>query len=437
MKEIDRRVKEFYKNYGMDYEDLDIGEGCRLFIQEMDKGLRGEKSSLPMLPTYIEVDRNVPINKKVIVLDAGGTNFRVATVSFTEEYRPVVENLSTHIMPGSDKKVSRDEFFKQIAEYTSPVINMSSNIGFCFSYPTEALPEKDGRLMYMSKEIQAKEVEGEVIGKNMLIALAGMGYEGKKHVVLLNDTVATLLAGKVSHRNRTFSSYIGFILGTGSNCSYIEKNSNILKVKGLDQEKSQAINAESGAFAKAKRGDLDRRFDSMMVNPGVHTFEKMISGRYLGPLCGMIIRVAIEDGLFSVRLGEGSKALDTVTTEDMNYFLCNPISNRGNIVRFAGLDTEEDLMTLYYLMDRLVERAAKYTAIHLSSFLIKTGEGGNPCFPVCITAEGSVYHGLKFLKARVECYLAEYLRHKRCLHYEIVHLDNAPLIGAAVAGLIN
>jgi hexokinase len=90
MKEIDERVKEFYKNYGMDYEDLDIGEGCERFIEEIEKGLRGEETSLQMLPTYIEVDRNVPVNKKVIVLDAGGTNFRVATVSFTEEYRPVI-----------------------------------------------------------------------------------------------------------------------------------------------------------------------------------------------------------------------------------------------------------------------------------------------------------------------------------------------------------
>ncbi|UCB44474.1 MAG: hexokinase [Spirochaetota bacterium] len=437
MRAIEKRIKEFYRKHDMDHEDLDIEKECGLFIEDMEKGLRGGESSLPMIPTYIEVDGNIPVNKRVIVLDAGGTNFRVATIYFTEQYRAVIENFSTYTMPGSDRRVSKEEFFKLIAEYTSPVIKRSSNIGFCFSYPTEALPGKNGRLLYMSKEIQAKEIEGEVIGENMLAALTEMGHTDKKHVVLLNDTVATLLAGKAGHGSRIFSSYIGFILGTGSNCCYIEKNKNIKKLKDLNQKKSQVINAESGAFGKAKRGDIDQRFDSMMVNPGVHTFEKMISGRYLGPLCGVIVGVAIEEGLFSKKSRKVSKGLETVTTEDLNDFMNNPMSNTGNLVRFAGLNSEEDRVSLYHIIDRLVERAAKLTAIHLSSFLIKTGEGNNPCFPVCITAEGTVFYGLKSFKEKVEYYLKDYLQGKKKLYYEIVHIENATLIGAAVAGLTN
>ena len=37
----------------------------------------------------------------------------------------------------------------------------------------------------------------------------------------------------------------------------------------------------------------------------------------------------------------------------------------------------------------------------------------------------------------VEYYLKDYLQRKKKLYYEIVHIDNAPLVGAAVAGLTN
>jgi len=92
---------------------------------------------------------------------------------------------------------------------------------------------------------------------------------------------------------------------------------------------------------------------------------------------------------------------------------------------------------LYYLIDRLIERAAKLTAINLSSVVIKSQKGKNPCFPVCIVAEGTTFYQLKSLKQRVEYYLKTYLEDRKNRYYEIVNVDNATLIGAAIAGLTN
>ena len=85
----------------------------------------------------------------------------------------------------------------------------------------------DGRLLKWTKEMKAPEVIGRFIGKGLLEAL-GRGGAGKS-VVLLNDTVATLLAGKAADKKR-YGSYVGFILGTGTNIAYLEKNENILTV---------------------------------------------------------------------------------------------------------------------------------------------------------------------------------------------------------------
>ncbi len=97
-----------------------------------------------------------------------------------------------------------------------------------------------------AKRCRHREVEGQLIGKNLLESL---GTPGKK-IVLLNDTVATLLAGKSSSIGRSYDSFIGFILGTGTNTCYIEKNRNILKNNELNQERSQIINIESGDFGR-------------------------------------------------------------------------------------------------------------------------------------------------------------------------------------------
>lgn len=426
----------FLKKHGMDHEEIDIEKCCSLFIEEMQRGLAAEESSLQMIPTYIETDKDVPINEPVIVVDAGGTNFRVATARFDEDKKPIIENFRSHPMPGIKREVSKEDFFRTMAGYLEPVFGASRNIGLCFSYPAEIFPNKDGRLIRFSKEIKAPEVEGEMIGENLAAAIGRRGGDGDKHVVLMNDTVTTLLAGRAVFQDRGFSTYIGFILGTGTNCCYIERNQNIKKNRDLDPGRHQIINIESGSFAKAPRGSIDLDFDKSTLNAGLSTFEKMISGAYLGPLCLHTARVAGEGGLFSGTPAGNLKAIERIDTKDLNDFMHHPKGDNPLASAVAGA-AEADVVTLYYLIDRLIERAAKLTAVNLSSVVLKSGCGEDPCSPVCIVAEGTTFYELKSLKARVEYYLKQYLEDDRQLYYEIVKVENATLIGAAIAGLTN
>ena len=437
MNEMTQKVIDFLNQYQMDFEAIDMDEYCQVFLDEMACGLAGDTSSLRMIPTYIDADSLIPLNEPVIAIDAGGTNFRAATVHFNHDAKPVIENFKQYPMPGLDEEVTKDNFFTTIAEYTKHVIDKSQKIGFCFSYPTEIFPDKDGMLIRFCKEVQAKEVEGEIIGKSLNNAIEASGYGGCKHIVLLNDTVATLLAGKSAFQNRVFESYIGFILGTGTNCCYIEQNSNITKKKHLDPAKSQIVNVESGAFGKGPRGTIDLQFDESTVEPGMYTFEKMISGGYLGPLCLATIHVAASEGLFSKNSAEKLKRIENLETKDINDFLHCPATSKNPLASACQPAHEKDRITLHYLIDRMVERAAKLTAINISSAVIKSQKGKNPCFPVCITAEGTVFHGLKSLKQRVQYYLKSYLEEKKQCYYEIAHIADATLIGAAIAGLTN
>ncbi|MHC4532778.1 MAG: hexokinase family protein, partial [Planctomycetota bacterium] len=394
MNETKDKVRRFLKDNEMYYEDIDMDACCDIFIQEMQAGLEGRDSSLAMIPTYIEVGKDIPAGKPVIVLDAGGTNFRVATVYFDETGKPVIENFIQKPMPGLDKEVSKEEFFNTIVEYMVDVIDVSSSVGFCFSYPTEILPSKDGRLIRFCKEVKAQEVEGELIGKNLVTAIEAAGYESGKRIVIMNDTVATLLAGISAFPNKNFESYIGFILGTGSNCCYIESNHNITKKPGLEADREQVINVESGSFGKAPRGRIDLKFDESTLDPGRYTFEKMFSGGYLGALCLQTLRKAGGQGLFSKEISEELLVIEDLQTIDVNRFMRFPQGDNPLAV-ICTKGSEEDSASIWYVLDALIERAARHTAILLSSTVLKTDKGRNPCMPVCITAEGTTFYELK------------------------------------------
>jgi hexokinase len=437
VEQVKAKVTDFLNKNEMNPANIDMEKMCQIFLKEMEKGLAAETSSLAMLPTYIEIERQIPLNMPVIVMDAGGTNFRVATVSFDQDGSSKIENFKLFSMPGVKQQVSKNEFFNTMVGYLEEVVDKSEDIGFCFSYPIEIFPNKDGRVLYFSKEIKADEVAGNMIGENLNIAISSSGNGGKKNIILLNDTVATLLAGRADVKGMSFDTYIGFILGTGTNCSYIELNNNITKTKDLDPAKSQIVNVESGGFGKAPQGKIDKDFDQSSNCPGMYTFEKMISGAYLGPLCLWTVRAAAEEGLLSKDSAENLKEIKEISTKDINDFMSDPEAKSGLLSSALQSAGEEGLATAYHLIDRLIERAAKLTAINLSSVAIKSGKGQNPCRPVCIVAEGTTFYQLKSLKQRVEYYLKDYIVNEKGLFYEIINVENATLIGAAIAGLTN
>ena len=97
-----------------------------------------------------------------------------------------------------------------ITEYMTGIADASNKIGFCFSYPIEIFPNKDGRVLFFSKEIKADEVAGNMIGEHLNAAISSSGNADKKNIILLNDTVATLLAGRADVKGMSFDTYIGF-----------------------------------------------------------------------------------------------------------------------------------------------------------------------------------------------------------------------------------
>lgn len=436
MSEPQEKVSSFLKSYGMHPADIDMQSCCEVFLSEMEAAVAGKNSSLEMIPTYIETEQELPKNKPVLAMDAGGTNFRAAVVHFDEHGKSVIKGLRKEKMPATEREVSREAFFDCLAGYIKDIADVSVKVGFCFSYPCEIFPDKDGKLLRFSKEIKAPEVIGRRIGEELNAALARLGLGGKKHIVILNDTVTTLLAG-MAGADKNYDSYIGFILGTGTNTCYIEKNSNITKAKKLDPDKHQIINVESGGFAKTPRGKIDEHFDASTNNPGLQSLEKMMSGAYLGPLILEVIHKAANDELFSSAAAKKLLSIEKLDTTQISEFLVEPTAPFHPLGEALLETSNYDKTMMESLVRAMVERAAKLTAINLSAAVLKCDKGQDPERPVCIVAEGTTFYKLAGLREKVEQDLQEFLVGKKKRSYEIVYVDNATLIGAAIAGLTN
>ena len=415
---------------------LDCESVLAEFDRQMNLGLSaGNSDSLAMIPAFVDVDRKLPSNKPIIVLDAGGTNLRVAILTFDDAGNVTMDGFHKEPMPGADgKKLSADEFFDKMASFLVPVCGKSDSVGFCFSYPTEITKDLDGKLLRWTKQINAPDVVGKMIGSGISDALRKKTGKTLK-IKILNDTVATLLAGKQKGMSRQYSSYVGFILGTGTNTAYIESNSKIGKLQNIDAQHSMAINVESGNFNGIKKSDFDEMFDKTTADPGVGLFEKMISGAYMGGLGLAILQTAAKEGFFSSQASDAILNIKNLSTKDFDDFVANPFITDSAL---SGIKfTDGDRRMIIELGTPVFIRAAIMTAINISAAVLRSGQGKDPLHPVCITIDGSTYYRTRtsFFKSRVEEYLRNILG-KRNVYFETIFVEDAPMIGSAVAGLI-
>ncbi len=428
------KVAEFFAKHRFS-ADIDTNAMLAEFDRQMTAGLEGRVHSLAMIPAYVDVDRSVPTTTPIIVLDAGGTNLRVAVIQFDPSGKANISDFKKYAMPGTmGETLEMDDFFTKFAYFLEPVCRQADKVGFCFSYPTEITPTLDGKLLRWTKQVAAPGVVGQMVGSGISNAVEKM--TGRKlGIRVLNDTVATLLAGKSAGISRHYSSYVGFILGTGTNIAYIESNKNITKIKGLDLSHTMVINVESGNFNGAVASEFDERFDATTSDPGVGRFEKMISGAYLGGLGLTLLKCAAKDGLFSKPAAEAILNLTSLSTKDFDDFVANPFIT-GN--KLDGIPfTDEDRRVFAEIGEPLYIRAANLTAANMAAAVLRSGAGHDKLHPVCITVDGSTYYKTRaaFFKSRVEESLRATLGAKG-VNFEIISVEDAPMIGSAVAGLI-
>lgn len=413
-------AKEFLKLHGQSADSVDVQASLDKFWQQMHLGLNGQEGGMPMIPTYLmDVDRSkIKPNVKNILIDAGGTNFRSAIGYFDDDCNAVLRDLKNTCMPALDRELTKAEFYNEIANNIKRLLPQAKDIGFCFSYSVEMGADVDGVVGKFSKGVKAPEVVGTRVGKETVDACKQIDGVDRR-IVILNDTVATLLGG-MANTDEKFSAYLGYIYGTGTNVCYIENTSNISKISDIPHGK-MIINTECGSFDGFAMGDFDKTAIAKTEDPDRQLFEKMTSGKYLSEIVYEALLAAEKENMF-----EGKVTITPFVLKDVSAFLTED--------KFVcEFETEQDKAFAKELCVELIRRAAKMGAIVNSALAISSC--CDKSLPVAIVAEGTTFHKLSFYRQFFDEYLTEILG--ACgVKYKILQGKDLNLVGTLMASMV-
>jgi hexokinase len=213
------------------------------FLSELIKASKNQKSSISF---FRHTFPKKPLSSSGLIqaFVIGGTNFSVSMARLTKDgtLKEIKKERQDGTIPTfTDAKI----FLKFMKKYVSP---KAQAIGINFAYflepTTGKFGEVDGILRVSTKEHAFKNLLGKPVGEFLRQSL-------KKDVpiTVVNDTVCL--------------GTNGLVVGTGFNMSL------------------QGVNLECGSFNKFPTTDELETIDKASVIPGVHRFEKFLSGSYL------------------------------------------------------------------------------------------------------------------------------------------------------------
>lgn len=412
-------VRSFLHRHGMDPADISYHELTGRILTHMEHGLSGQDTSIPMLPSYLYTTASPLLNVPTAVIDAGGTNFRRALVTLTEN-GAVVEEIAVHPMPGTNGEASWKEFISCCADAVEPLLTRTKRIGICFSYSFTPTPDGDGRVIQITKEVLISNASGRPICADLSAELAQRGYTGLRFA-LINDTLAVQL-GVAASMGLAPDTCMGMVCGTGSNVCCAIPAARIAKL-GINQNMPMLVNTESGFFTDVPQGDYDRALDAASTDPGHALSEKMVSGAYLGELCLLTLRGAAKEGIFSP---SGAALLN-----HLELLLSNEADTLSGSLEPLS---KTDKAAADEIIAALFDRSAKVMCCTLSAVLRLTGQGQDASFH--IGAEGSLFQKSRRFRPALERHMEAYARAQLGRSFDFCTGENTTLTGAACAVLL-
>ena len=245
----------------------------------IEQGLGEDGRQLRCLPAYLPPPPD-DLSGEAVVLDTGGTNMRAALVSVTHGRGEVTHGPIARRLPvreHSEQPLDAERFFQIQAELVAELQPPPGlPVGYCFSYPSEVLSNRDARLIKWSKEIEIPGVVGTLVGTRLKDALRTLELRPAQ-VRVLNDTVASMLGGAMARQGPDRRNTIGLIAGTGSNMSGFFEQGQAAKLP----YGPMAVNLESGNYEPPFLTKWDQEMDEQSDTPNRQRFEKAVAGFYL------------------------------------------------------------------------------------------------------------------------------------------------------------
>ena len=383
--------------------------------KKIEEGLEKDGMEISCIPTHIIPKKEIN-DGKVLVLDWGGTNFRAVIVEFKDGKAKIIETLSKDKKyPLSAKETvgfDQNKLHEKMAGWIGELQNLDQDvtkIGYCFSYPAASRLNGDAVLLRWTKGIEIPDMLEKPVGEPLIAYLNSHKDINTTFtdIKVINDTVACLFAGL---SETGYDSYMGLIVGTGTNMASLMRLDKIEKLKNKDIG-SIPVNLESGNFYPPYLTIVDGLVDAMSNNKGQQRFEKAISGGYLGE----VFKTVFSHEKIKYDFDGGALA---------------------NMINNPDKNPEEQVSIAQWIYDR----SAKLVAASLTGLAQVLVKQDPSIKKICLAADGSVFWGRD--KNNETYYKELVLKELKLLLPEgvsitiIDEMADPNLIGSAIAALL-
>ena len=408
---LDMKLKEIKEKFTLSDDDLE--KMINIIDLEMTTGLQNEdKSSLGMLPTYVNALPNGSERGCYLALDLGGTNFRVLLVKIDDtpdSAKPKIEMINELFMVPEEVKVGVGEaFFDHIAKCMASFCQNNGlsdtylPVGFTFSFPLLQSELNSAILLHWNKGFEVSGVAGNDVVKMLHDAIKRRGDLNCEVVAIVNDTVGTMMACALDEPDCN----IGLIVGTGLNACYMESMANIDTVNCVDKAGEMCINMELGGLGdngvlETFRNEYDNEVDGSTINKNCQLFEKMVSGKYLGEivrvvLCDLVRNAGLFGGEISKKLFQKSSFLTAFVSEIESSWKRDEIAYHTVRNVFNSLDispTDEECDIVMDVCHWVSSRAAYLCAAGVTSIAkrIKSNSPLRSNMKITVGVDGTMY----------------------------------------------
>ncbi|KAI9005848.1 hexokinase-domain-containing protein [Phycomyces nitens] len=417
-------------------------------VEEMRDGLKTHNATVPMLPSFIKHHPTGQEQGEYLALELSGSYVRTFLVHLhgkgrittrQQKYR-ITDNLKkgsiTNLIDFLARCVDSFLIFVGKQDIEEPLA-----LGFSISFPLNQTAINQASVRRWTKDFEITGADD----KNLSDLLQESLKKRKVPVVVkavLNGTAGCLLA----HNYRSLDTLLACTVSTGTNAAYWEKTVKVVKydIKGAKEDDEMIMDTEWGSFGDSHPHYLPRTFydntvNRESINPGIHLFEKMISGLYLGEIVRCIMVDFLDRRL--IFNGQYTKELNTPYFFEVSYMSA------------IEMDTSEDLEDTKHILETILniptttlvdrqmvkrfcglvgQRAARLTAAAMSAVIDKRNvlETG-----LTVSVEGSIYEHYPSFPERVNKGIREiYGANVDRINIGVTRDGNG--IGAALAAMI-
>lgn len=413
------------------------------FQAEIQAGIQNRPSSLPCLNTFLSAPTGQE-SGDYLAIDLGGTNLRVLVVSLaTNSANPVITHVIRRRLTPAEITGTAAQLFQAIAEVINEMVttydlNSPLTIGFTFSFGIEQSAIDDAYVLGWSKQFK---IQSDVPVKPVQLLTQAMQHypllSEARIVAILNDTTGTLLASAFKESDCD----LGMILGTGTNICMKFPTEMVTKSLNGYQGESIYLNLESGNFNIClPQTEYDLSVDRESNNRGKQLFEKMVSGKYLGQIAGLLLQDMANKGLFLTHFQDKASfsRFENLTAEDLSRIDEEPVGRYEQAAQLLGeMDfgsvNDQDIQIMRTACHTVAMRSAKMAASQVAGAIRLIDPQLASCHKIAV--DGSLFKFYPGYTAMMDQTLQSHFGAKSN-NIQLIMAEDGSGIGAGIAAAV-